>query len=73
VDIDDAGRLWPRCDPSPSPRASGGEIAGNNRDKRGEALSRAIGQSQFEIMEGVGHLPQLEAPDRVLQAVSGFL
>ncbi|WP_299407448.1 alpha/beta hydrolase [uncultured Roseobacter sp.] len=40
---------------------------------RGKALHRLIGQDRLEIMQGVGHLPQLEAPERVLEAVSGFL
>lgn len=32
---------------------------------RGEALHAAMPGSAFERLEGVGHLPQLEAPDRV--------
>ncbi|WP_299673597.1 alpha/beta hydrolase [uncultured Roseobacter sp.] len=40
---------------------------------RGEALHALIGQEQFETLPGVGHLPQLEAPEAVLNALSGFL
>lgn len=40
---------------------------------RGEALHAAIGKAQMERLEGVGHLPQLEAPEAVIGAVSAFL
>lgn len=40
---------------------------------RGRALHQLIGQNRFEAMQGLGHLPQLEAPDRVLKALSDFL
>lgn len=40
---------------------------------RGEALNTAIGQGPMERMSGVGHLPQLEAPQKVLKALAGFL
>lgn len=40
---------------------------------RGRALHRLVGQDHFEILKGVGHLPQLEAPDAVLKAVFSFL
>lgn len=40
---------------------------------RGRALFELIGQDRFETLPGVGHLPQLEAPQAVLAALSGFL
>ncbi|MDW3221645.1 MAG: alpha/beta hydrolase [Paracoccaceae bacterium] len=40
--------------------------------ERGRALHDMIGQDQFEALQGVGHLPQLEAPERVLKALDGF-
>jgi pimeloyl-ACP methyl ester carboxylesterase len=41
--------------------------------ERGKALHKLIGQDRFEAMSGVGHLPQLEAPETVLKAFSDFL
>ncbi len=40
---------------------------------RGEALHDAIGQERMQVLEGVGHLPQLETPDAVLSALMEFL
>lgn len=40
---------------------------------RGKALHGLIPQASFETLSGVGHLPQLEAPDRVLDCLSAFL
>jgi pimeloyl-ACP methyl ester carboxylesterase len=40
---------------------------------RGRALHGLIPQASFEILPGVGHLPQLEAPDRVLELLRSFL
>jgi len=40
---------------------------------RGKAFHDLIPQASFEILPGVGHLPQLEAADRVLTCLSGFL
>ena len=41
--------------------------------ERGRALHRLIPGSSFETLPGVGHLPQLEAPDSVLARLSAFL
>jgi pimeloyl-ACP methyl ester carboxylesterase len=40
---------------------------------RGKALAALIPQASFEILPGVGHLPQLEAPGAVLSRLEGFL
>ncbi|WP_054309148.1 alpha/beta hydrolase [Mesorhizobium sp. 1M-11] len=41
--------------------------------ERGRALHRLIPQASFDTLAGVGHLPQLEAPDRVLARLNAFL
>ncbi len=41
--------------------------------ERGRALHGLIPQASFETLSGVGHLPQLEAPDRVLDRIEAFL
>lgn len=40
---------------------------------RGQALHDAIGQRRMQVLDGVGHLPQLEAPERVCAALEDFL
>jgi pimeloyl-ACP methyl ester carboxylesterase len=40
---------------------------------RGKALHALIAHGSFETLPGVGHLPQLEAPDRVLATLEAFL
>ena len=40
--------------------------------ERGRELHERIPQASFETMEGVGHLPQLEAPERVAKVIAGF-
>jgi pimeloyl-ACP methyl ester carboxylesterase len=40
---------------------------------RGKALHALVPQAAFETLPGIGHLPQLEAPDLVLERLSAFL
>lgn len=40
---------------------------------RGEELHRRIGQDNFAAIPGVGHLPQIEAPEKLLRTLSDFL
>jgi len=40
---------------------------------RGKALFELIPHATFEVLAGVGHLPQLEAPGRVLRHLRAFL
>ncbi|MGE5767461.1 MAG: alpha/beta fold hydrolase [Bacteroidota bacterium] len=40
---------------------------------RGRALHALIPQSTFDTLPGVGHLPQLEAPDAVVTRLTAFL
>ena len=41
--------------------------------ERGRALHGLIPRSSFETLPGVGHLPQLEAPQRLLERLKAFL
>lgn len=41
--------------------------------ERGKALHGLIPHASFETMPGIGHLPQLEAPETVLKSLAGFL
>jgi pimeloyl-ACP methyl ester carboxylesterase len=41
--------------------------------RHGEQAHEAITGSRLEIFDGVGHLPQLEAPGRFVAALEGFL
>jgi pimeloyl-ACP methyl ester carboxylesterase len=40
---------------------------------RGEALRERMPQAEFATLPGVGHLPQLEAPDRASREIQAFL
>lgn len=40
---------------------------------RGKALHRCIPKASFEVLSGVGHLPQLEAPTHMLDRIRPFL
>ncbi|WP_114521454.1 alpha/beta hydrolase [Altererythrobacter sp. ZODW24] len=41
--------------------------------ERGRALHERMPGAEFATIPGIGHLPQLEAPDAVLREVTGFL
>ncbi|MFK7881218.1 alpha/beta fold hydrolase [Roseobacter sp.] len=41
--------------------------------ERGQALHKLIGQELLEVLPSVGHLPQLEAPESVLSALTDFI
>lgn len=41
--------------------------------ERGRALHDLVGKGEFHELNGVGHLPQLEAPEKVLHALADFL
>ncbi|HYB26540.1 MAG TPA: alpha/beta fold hydrolase [Solirubrobacteraceae bacterium] len=41
--------------------------------RHGERAHEAIPGSRFEVFDGVGHLPQLEAPARFVAVLEGFL
>lgn len=41
--------------------------------ERGRALHKLIPKATFDTLPGVGHLPQLEAPDVVLKKLAAFL
>ena len=41
--------------------------------KRGKALSAAMPKARFQTLQGAGHLPQLDVPDRVLDHALSFL
>lgn len=40
---------------------------------RGRGLHERVGKGSFATLPGVGHLPQLERPDLVLETIDGFL
>jgi pimeloyl-ACP methyl ester carboxylesterase len=44
---------------------SGNEDRVNPIDKNAAVLAKAMPQAKLEILEGVGHLPEVEAPDKV--------
>ena len=44
---------------------SGNEDRVNPMDKNAAILAKAMPQAKHEIMEGVGHLPEVEAPEKV--------
>ncbi len=37
----------------------------------GQAHAAAIPLARFHVLEGTGHMPQLETPDQVVQAIGG--
>ena len=44
---------------------SGSEDRVNPTDKNAAILAKALPHARLEILEGVGHLPEVEAPDRI--------
>lgn len=41
--------------------------------ERGKELHERIPQASFQSFPCVGHMPQLEAPSQILEALTGFL
>ncbi|MDZ5696690.1 hypothetical protein [Chelativorans sp. M5D2P16] len=48
-------------------------MPGQNHLGRGKALHALVPQASFETLPGISHLPQLEAPDLVLERLNAFL
>ena len=44
---------------------SGSEDRVNPTDRNAAILAKALPHARLEILEGVGHLPEVEAPDRI--------
>jgi pimeloyl-ACP methyl ester carboxylesterase len=38
-----------------------------------DSIGRAVGHARTEIIDGLGHFPQLEDPDRIVALIEGFL
>jgi pimeloyl-ACP methyl ester carboxylesterase len=51
---------------------SGNEDRVNPIDKNAAVLARAMPKAKLEILEGVGHLPEVEAPDKVNALLRAF-
>jgi pimeloyl-ACP methyl ester carboxylesterase len=51
---------------------SGAEDRVNPRDKNADILAKAMRQAKHEILEGVGHLPEVEAPEKVNALLRAF-
>jgi pimeloyl-ACP methyl ester carboxylesterase len=51
---------------------SGSEDRVNPRDKNADILAKAMRQAKHEILEGVGHLPEVEAPEKVNALLRAF-
>ncbi len=52
---------------------SGSEDRVNPIGTNAAVLQQALPTARLEIIEGIGHLPQVEAPDRVNRLVREFL
>ena len=52
---------------------SGSEDRVNPIDKNAAILAKAMPKAKLEIIEGVGHLPEVEVPDRVNAMLRAFL
>ena len=51
---------------------SGSEDRVNPTDRNAAILAKALPHARLEILEGVGHLPEVEAPDRINQMLRQF-
>jgi abhydrolase domain-containing protein 6 len=51
---------------------SGSEDRVNPMDRNAAILAKAMPQAKHEIMEGVGHLPEVEAPEKVNAMLRAF-
>jgi pimeloyl-ACP methyl ester carboxylesterase len=51
---------------------SGNEDQVNPIDKHAAMLAKAMPKAKLEILDGVGHLPEVEAPDKVNAMLRGF-
>jgi pimeloyl-ACP methyl ester carboxylesterase len=51
---------------------SGNEDRVNPNDKNAAVLAKAMPKAKLEIIDGIGHLPEVEAPDRVNAMLRGF-
>ena len=57
----------------PTLMISGTEDRINPIDQHAKVLARAAStQARLELLEGVGHLPEIEAPDRVNELLRAF-
>ena len=50
-----------------------GESDGIVSPAYGRAYAAAIPTARFQLLPGAGHLPQIETPDQVMDAVRGFV
>jgi pimeloyl-ACP methyl ester carboxylesterase len=51
---------------------SGAEDRVNPIDKNGAILAKAMPKAKLEILQGIGHLPEVEAPDKVNAMLRAF-
>jgi pimeloyl-ACP methyl ester carboxylesterase len=51
---------------------SGSEDRVNPIDKNAAILAKAMPKAKLEIIEGVGHLPEVEAPDKINAMLRAF-
>ena len=51
---------------------SGSEDRVNPIDKNAAILAKAMPKAKLEIIEGIGHLPEVEAPDRINAMLRAF-
>jgi len=51
---------------------SGSEDRVNPIDKNAAILAKAIPNSRLEIIEGLGHLPEVEAPEQINRMLQDF-